>query len=91
MNIKAKKFFKGKTYHYSTNITTTKLERILIWILGLSILIGIFLIFLFVDSFLVLFLSIFGLIILFILSCLFIIFNKKHRDERIENTNVNKK
>lgn len=90
MKIKAKKFFKGKTYHYSTSVTATKLDRILIPILGLSIMLGIGLIFLFVDSFLVLFLSIFGLIILFILSCIFIIYNKKHRDERIKNTNVYK-
>lgn len=85
-----KESFKGKKYNYSTYITTTKLEYFLAWFLGLTIIIGIFLIILFANSFLVALIFIFGLIILFILLSIAIIFNKKHKEERIENSNVYK-
>ena len=90
MKIIKKSSFKGKTLNYSTSVTLTKLENIIAWVLGLSIIIGAFLIFLFVDSILVIIISIFGLIMVFFLFCFIIMFSKKHKEERIENTQIYK-
>ncbi|MBP3460914.1 MAG: hypothetical protein J6K21_00695 [Bacilli bacterium] len=90
MKITKKNSFKGKSFNYSTSVTATKLENILAWILGLSVIVGAFLIFFFVDSILVIIISIFGLIMLFFLFGFIVIFSKKHKEERIKNTQIYK-
>lgn len=90
MKINQKKFFEGKKYKYSTSVTATKLESVLAWVLGLSVLVMAFLIIFLVDSFLVIIFSLFGLIMLFMLFCIIIIFSKKHKKERIKNTQIHK-
>lgn len=90
MKINVKNLSKKKTYNYSTTVTASKLEYTLGWILGLSVIIGAILIILFVDSIFVACLSIFGLIILFILFGIIVIFSKKHKEERIKNTQIHK-
>ena len=90
MKINVKDLSKKKTYNYSTTVTASKLEYTLGWILGLFVIIGAILIILFVDFILVACLSIFGLIIIFILFGIIVIFSKKHKEERIKNTQIHK-
>ena len=80
-----KNFSTGKSIHYTTKITPTKLEYNLCWILGLLPIITIIIAIFFNISIWLKVVLILGSFSLFFITAFIILFSKKHEEERIEN------
>lgn len=80
-------FFRGKGVNYSTEVTATKGETVLIWVLTFIVFASIFASFIFTDSFIIPFITIFVGIFILMGTMILIIFSKSHEEERIQNSN----
>lgn len=81
-------FRKGRSYHYSSSVTVTKGEQIVIWLCVVLVFCGILTALFVLKSVPAFILSVFLGIMLIFAVMLFCFFRKKHKEERQRNAVV---